>query len=258
VTGRAQPQVPFEQGDQLGRDETHLRRQLHVHLAQVAQPDGGVGGEDDDRLAVEQPVLGAAEGDDVDPHVGGDGAQAHVQGGRRVGQSGPVQVNPHPQLVGVGAQLGQLGRRVQRAQLGGLGDRHGQGLGPVLVPSTCGLTVDQLGGQLAVGRGDGEQLDAGHPLGGPVLVGVDVRRLGADHPTPRRQDGLQRHHVGSGAVEHREDLHLRTEVHRHHLVQPRRVGVRPVGHLMASVGRGDGGQDLRVGSGVVVGGEAAP
>ena len=62
--------------------------------------------------------------------------------------------------------------------------------------------------------------------------------------------------VGAGAVEHRERLRAGPEVLGHHLLQPRRVRVLAVGDLVAPVGGGQRGEDLRVHPGVVVGGEA--
>src|SRR5699024_7792990 len=55
--GRSAPQIAFVQSVQLGREETHLRGQLQVHLAQEAHALADVGIEDDDGLGAEQAVL---------------------------------------------------------------------------------------------------------------------------------------------------------------------------------------------------------
>ena len=62
---------------------------------------------------------------------------------------------------------------------------------------------DELGRQLAVGRGDGQELAAEVALGRPALVDVDVGRVRADHGLVRPQDELQREDVGRGAGQHR-------------------------------------------------------
>jgi hypothetical protein len=146
---------------------------------------------------------------------------------------------------------------VQRAELGGLRDRHDERLRPVLVaPAPC-LAVDQLGGQLAVGRLDREQLEARDPLGCTVLVGVDVRGLGADDGAPARQHRLQAEHVGAGSVEDGERLGGLAEVRLHDLLQARGVDVFAVGDLVPLVGGGDRFEQQWMHTGVVVRGEAA-
>ena len=146
--------------------------------------------------------------------------------------------------------------RVAGAELGGLGDGDGQRLGAVLVAPAPGLPVDQLGGQLAVGGGDLQQLDAADPLRRAVFVHVDVRRRRADHGAPAGEQGLQRQHVGAGAVEDREAFDAGAEVPFHEHLQPGGVVVFAVGDLVALVGCGQGRQDFRVDARVVVGGEA--
>src|SRR5699024_154665 len=85
--GRSAPQIAFVQSVQLGREETHLRGQLQVHLAQKAHALADVGIEDDDGLGAEQAVLRPAEADDVDADGGGDVAESDAEVGGGVPQS---------------------------------------------------------------------------------------------------------------------------------------------------------------------------
>ena len=179
------------------------------------------------------------------------------EGGRRVGDAGAVHVQLHAVRVHVVGDRADLVDGVRRAELGGLRDRDDQRLGAVLVSPAPGLAVDELGGQLAVGRLDREQLDAGDLLGRAGLVGVDVRGLRADDGAPAREHRLQADDIRARAVEDREDLHALAEVLGEHLVQPCRVDVLAVGDLVAVVGGRDGVEDLGMHARVVVGGEAA-
>ena len=74
--------------------------------------------------------------------------------------------------------------RVERAQLGALGDRDDLRHRPVLVVPAVRLPVDQLGGELAVRGGHGEQLEPAHALGRAALVDVDVRASRRRSPRP--------------------------------------------------------------------------
>src|SRR5690606_20221253 len=127
----------------------------------------------------------------------------------------------------------------------------------VLVSPAPRLAVDQLGGELAVLGGDGQQLEASDALGRAALVDVDVRGGCRDHGAPARQHRLQCGDVRAGSVEHRERLHTLTEVLREDLLQPLGVLVLAVGDLVTVVGSCDGSEDLGVDAGVVVGCEAA-
>ena len=103
-------------------------------------------------LAEQQPVLGAAEGEDVHAGVAGERPQRHLEVGGRVRQPGAVHVELHALGMDVVGDGADLVRRVAGAQFGGLGDGDGQRLGAVLVAPAPGFPVNQLGGQLAVGR----------------------------------------------------------------------------------------------------------
>jgi hypothetical protein len=132
----------------------------------------------------EHAVLRPAERQDVHADRVGERPHRDVQRGGRVGYPGAVEVHLHAQAVGVLDDRAYLVHRVDGAQFGVLGDRDDLRHGAVLVVPAERLPVDQLGRQLAVRGGDGQQLQPGHALGGAALVHVDVRGLGADHRTP--------------------------------------------------------------------------
>jgi hypothetical protein len=147
--------------------------------------------------------------------------------------------------------------RVERAELGRLGDADRQWLRAVLVAPAPGLSVDEVGRELAVGRVDGQQLEPADALGCTALVGVDVRRRRIDDCTPSRHDAGQSHDVGARAVEDGVDLDLGPQEVAHGLDQPGGPVVLAVGRLVTDVGLRDRRQHLRMGPCVVVAGEAA-
>ena len=65
-----------------------------------AKSSAELGVAEDDRLAEEEAVLGAAEGDDVDAGVGGELAERDAERGGGVGEAGAVDVEEHAELVG--------------------------------------------------------------------------------------------------------------------------------------------------------------
>jgi hypothetical protein len=103
-------------------------------------------------------------------------------------------------------------QRVAGAEFGRLGDGHDTRPGPVVVAAATELFGDQFWRDLAVGRGDLEELGAEHSFCRAALVGVDVRRVGADHGLVPAQHQAQPDHVGSAAVQHQEDVTRRAEL----------------------------------------------
>ncbi len=81
--------------------------------------------------------------------------------------------------MGLFAQCGDLVRRVQRAELGRLRDRHHAGLHVVLDALDAGEIGQLLGDELAVDRRQVDQLGAERSFGRPGLVDGDVRPVGA-------------------------------------------------------------------------------
>ena len=117
---------------------------------------------------------------------------------------------------------------------------------------------DQLGRDLAVGRGDGQQLGAEDPLGRAALVGVDVRGLGADDGLVPAEQEAEAEHVRAAAVEDQVGLALgagEPSELADRLLRPR---VGAVGDRVAGVGLDDGAHDVRVGACVVVAAKALP
>ena len=97
-----------------------------------------------------RPFLVPPKDTHVDPGIGGERPQRQVETGCGIGDPGAVQVQVHAQRMDVVGDRPDLVRRVGGAEFGGLGDRDGQRLRPVLVAPAVGLPVDQLGGELAV------------------------------------------------------------------------------------------------------------
>ncbi len=127
----------------------------------------------------------------------------------------------------------------------------------MLVAPPPRLKVDQLGGELAQRGRDGQQLQAANPLGSSALVDVDVRGLGADDRIPSLCHRLQRDDVGAGPVEDRVCRGIATEVLLEDALQALGIDVGAVGHLVPTVGPGDGLEDFGVDARVVVAGESS-
>ena len=85
------------------------------------------------------------------PDVDGELPHVPAEGGRRVGDAGAVEVHLHAVAVRDVDERGDLVGRVERAHLGGLGDRDDPGLHVVDVAEEVGVLVDLLGPELAVG-----------------------------------------------------------------------------------------------------------
>ncbi len=253
------PEVAGQQRFQLDPGEAHLRSQLHQLLADklraVAEPIG----EEDDRFAEKQAVLGAAEGEQIDADVAGQLPQGDALRRRGVGDPCPVDVKEEVAPVGgVGDRPHLLGR-VDGAKLGRVGDRGDPGLGGVIVadPLPGEGRFEQLRGQLPVGGLDRDQLHPGDPLRGAALVDMEVGGGRADHRLPGLCHGGDRDHVGAAAVEHGEGPGRRPEVLAEALPRSGGPAVGAVRGGVAVIGRRDRLEDLRVGAGVVVAGEAA-
>jgi hypothetical protein len=96
----AAPQLVVKERIELGRQKAHLGGELQRLLAQVVKPRGQHRVEHHDGLSQHDPVLGAAEREQVHTDVGGERAQRHVKRRRGVGQAGAVDVQEHLSSVG--------------------------------------------------------------------------------------------------------------------------------------------------------------
>jgi hypothetical protein len=165
-------------------------------------------------------------------------------------QQQPVAVGP----VGEG---GDGLRRVDRAELGALGDRDHARLHDVLVADAHEERLDELGSQPAVRRVDDEQL-APRALGSAALVDVQVRGARADDRLPGLRQRLQTEHIRASSVEHWKCLGIRSKMVAKALNGACGPGITTVGGGMSLVGGDDRRQHVGMDPGVVVTGEAGP
>ncbi len=147
--------------------------------------------------------------------------------------------------------------RVDGADLGRLGDRDEPRLVVVDVAAPRLPPPHRRRFELAVNRLGLEQLDPRPALRRPALVDVDVRAGNADDGVLGARDRVDRKHVRGGPVEDREAERLRPEVLADQLVEALRPSILAVGAGVVDVCAGDRLEHLRMGAGVVVGGEAA-
>ena len=141
----AKPEVALQQCLELGRDEAHLRGELAELLAGEREVLGDAGRAEDDRLAEQEAVLGAAEGDDVHPGFGGQLGERGAERRGGVGEARAVDVEAHPEPVGGIGDRPRLVERVNGPELGRLRDRDEPRLRLVLV-AAAGLPALDVGG----------------------------------------------------------------------------------------------------------------
>ena len=99
----------------------------------------------------------------------------------------------------------------------------------MLVAATRNVGDDSLGGDFAVGRGRGQELDAGHLFGGTAFVDVEMCRIRANHRVVKARECGEGRNIGSSAIERKENLYLRPQ----HLAKQRdgfiRMWIVPIG-----------------------------
>ena len=160
-------------------------------------------------LAEEQAVLGAADVEDIRQRR--QVRQGQVISGRGEGgaQTGAVQEQVQAVLVAAAPQGGQLGLRVDGADLCAVGDVHHAGedhvFGAVVLRQNG---LHQSGSQLAVGRIDVADLVA-RGLDGAGLMGVDVAGVGGDDRLVGLQKRVDDHQIGLGAAHQKVDVGVR-------------------------------------------------
>ena len=260
LRGVSPPEVAAEQRLELGPGEAHLRGQLHQLLADELGALAETLTEEDDGLAEQQAVLGAAEGEQVDPGVGGQRPAARRPGPRRRWRSAPRR------RAGAGRARGRR-RRSPRPRPG---CRR--------CPSSVELAIETTRGWEACSsptRSQGKAASSSSGVSLPSVVSTVISFTpatfsGAPHSSTWRwavagqitacqgsRHGGDRDHVGAAAVEDGKGPGAGPEVLAEALLRGGGPAVGAVGGGVAVVGRRDRLEDLRVGAGVVVAGEAA-
>ncbi len=98
-------------------------------------------------------------------------------------------------------QRSELCRRVHRPELSGVTHRDHGWLRVMLEPEACEIWQHQLGSELAIGSAHRHELHTGDMLRSSTLIGIDVRRLRADHRAPRGAQCRERGDVSAGPIE---------------------------------------------------------
>lgn len=246
--------------EQLGKLDAHdaaLCEQRAVLLDEELKVLGQLGVLDDDGLAEQRAVLGAADPEDVGEveHV----VQRHVvhAGGEGGADAGAVGEEQQAVCLTEAFQGRQLGLCVDGADLGGVGDvdearaRHVREV-PVVVE---GLG-QRLGRQLAVpGRHVDDLVAAG--LDGARLARDDVAGAAGNDGLMGPQAGRDGDCVGRGAAGHEEDAHVvAAEVAADQLAGCLAVRVVAIADLLRVVAEQQGVEDVGMGALAVVVGEA--
>lgn len=197
--------------EQLGELDAHdaaLCEQRAVLLDEELKVLGQLGVLDDDGLAEQGAVLGAADPEDVGElqHV----VQRHVVDAGGEGGADASAVGKEQQAVGLTEALEgrQLGFGVDGADLGGVGDVDEARPGHVReVPVVVERLGQRLGRQLAVaGRHVDDLVAAG--LDGARLARDDVAGAAGNDGLVRPEAGGDGDCVGRGAAGHEEDAHV--------------------------------------------------
>ena len=236
MPGGVEPQAVLQHRQELGGDEPVFARQVADLLLHEVDSAEVLGTTDQDGVAEQHAVLGAAHGDDV--RVADRLGRRDTERGNGIGD--PRAVDVHQQAAGVGVfdEPGDGGRGPHPAVLGGLGDADDAGLG-VMDHTEAGEPVVQLGGcDQAVITGQPGELRSGEPDRPACFVEQDVGDVAAQDfvPWPHRRG--QRDDVGRGSGEREEHLGVRRVEGL-----PEGVGRTP-GDGIGAVGRG--GPDVDV------------
>ncbi len=208
------PQVTGEIGVELGRHEPHLGQQMARFLAPVFEIANVSRIEEDHRLRGQRAVLGGPERQRVHAalprRLGRCAAQRH-QG---VGEAGAVDMQLQAFLARQLRDRPQLVRRVDRAELGGLGEADGAGLRMMheALLEMFERGGDRRGLELGVGAFQRHELGAmGEELRRAALVDRDMGFGMADDGAVLWHQRRQRQRVGARAVDDRIDRDLALE-----------------------------------------------
>src|SRR5579864_2916993 len=163
----------------------------------------------------------------------------------------------HVALMGEVGERPNLARLVDSAHFRGLRNGNDSRLHVMFVADTVVGVTNDFYVELAIGSSDGDQLAAGELFGRATLVGVDVRRSGAEYRVIRLGQSLQAEDVRSCSVEDGKDLSLGAKVFAEGVDHEGGVGVGAVADHVAFVDECDGFENFGMNAGVVVAGEAA-
>ena len=155
VGGVLLPEIVLEIGDELGAEVAHFRAELGALLAVVLELGHQRGVQHHDRFAHQHPVLGAPEADDINAAVGGHLFEALAEFHRGVGNAGTVKMQVHAERMDEVGDGADLLAGVGRAEFRTLGDIDGFGLRMVLEAPVGEVRLNELWGQFAIGRGNG-------------------------------------------------------------------------------------------------------
>src|SRR5437867_9655111 len=127
----------------------------------------------------------------------------------------------------------------------------------VLIPDAMVRTLHGFDGKLPIVGWNGKQFAPGKFFRSATFVGIDVRGLGADHGMIGIRQRFQAEAIGSGAVEHDEDVNVGAKMLLKFAYCGFGVGVISVSNRMTLVGGEDSRYDFRMDARVVVAGNAA-
>ncbi len=127
----------------------------------------------------------------------------------------------------------------------------------VLIPDAMVRTLHGFDGKLPIVGWNGKQFAPGKFFRSATFVGIDVRGLGADHGMIGIRQRFQAEAIGSGAVEHDEDVNVGAKMLLKFAYCGFGVGVISVSNRMTLVGGEDSRYDFRMDARVVVAGKAA-
>ena len=210
-------------------------------------------------LGIHAAILDDAKRQHVHARFPGELGRGDLLRHQRIGEARAVHMHAHVALVSNLGQRGDFRRRVDRAALGGLGERQHARLHAMHMRFEPGeprgeIVRRDLGARAA----DQRQLRAaGEELRRAAFVALDMRLGVCQHGSPRGTEGGERQRIGSGAGRHREHAHLVPKNSPNTAIEPFRPAIRAIGDRRAVVGVGEGLKDFTADRGRVVGLEKA-
>ena len=94
-------------------------------------------------------------------------------------------------------------------------------------------------------------------LGSAAFIGVDVGIITAQDRVEGPGQGLQAENVGAGPVEGKEDGNIGPKVLLELLYRGAGISIVPIGHYVTLVDAGNGLDNLRMDTGVIIAGKAS-